>query len=513
MGERIAFIFFVLLTNFGISQEMHIAGGGNLFISSQDALYINNNVTINASGSLTVNSDATSSGSLLISGTITGAITYQRYVNENGNGWHLLSLPVTTQSINDFATNVNASNSIATNGNRYAIAAYNNANSSGNRWEYYDTTTAPSAGDFVSGKGYSMKRTVGGLLTFGGAMSSSNVLSSLTTASGTHYWSCIGNPFPSYLPVNNNANGTNVLGQNLSVLDPSFAALYFWDGVQYVAVNQTSGATYLPPGQAFFVRAKSDNESFTFSKSLTSHQIIADNFNRVTNTIPSVVINLSNGSQNKSTEIKYLPNTTTGLDVGYDAGTYQDGAPIFSIDTHLVGDSVGVDFTIQCLPDNTYETLVVPLAVKATANQELTFNATTSSIPEGVDVYLEDRGANTFTKINGSSYQITTETVLNGIGRFYLYTSENALSIDDIIPLQTVNIYKTDNMTVRITGLQDQGNTTMRMYSFTGKQVFLHSFVGQNIQDITLPKNLNTGIYVATIISKKGNHTKKLIIE
>lgn len=513
MGERIAFIFFVLFTNFGISQEMHIAGGGNLFISSQDALYINNNVTINASGSLTINSDATSSGSLLISGTVTGAITYQRYVNENGNGWHLMSSPVTTQSINDFATNVNAANSVATNGNRYAIAAYNNAMSSGNRWEYYDTTTAPSAGDFVVGRGYSMKRTVGGLLTFEGEMSSSNVLFSLNTASGTHYWSCIGNPFPSYLPVNNNANGTNVLGQNLSVLDPSFAALYFWDGAQYVVVNQISSATYLPPGQAFFVRAKSDNESFIFSESLASHQITADNFNRSGNTISGIEILLSNGTQQKSTEIKYLPNATTGLDVGYDAGAYQDGQPSFSLSTHLVSNSQGIDFTLQCLPNNAYETMVVPLSVNANVGQDLNFNAIATNLPNGTDVYLEDKITNTFTKINGASHQVTIENPLNGIGRFYIHTSQHALSVDDVPDIQSINIYKTNASNIRITGLQDDGEISMRMYNMNGKEVLLHSFTGQHLQDIAVPKGLRTGVYIVQIISEKRIRTKKLIIE
>lgn len=513
MGERIAFVFFILLANFGIGQELHIANGGELYVSSKDALYVNNNLTVNASGSLTVNSDAVSSGSLLVSGTVTGAIIYQRYVNENGNGWHLLSLPVTTQSINDFATNINGTNNIATSGNRYAIAAYNNAMSSGNRWEYYDTTTAPLAGNFVSGEGYSMKRTVGGLLTFEGEMPSSNVLSSLITASGTHYWSCIGNPFPSYLPVNNNANGTNVLEQNIGALDPSFAALYFWDGAQYVVVNQISNATYLSPGQAFFVRSKSDNESFTFSKSLTSHQGITDNFNRTARIIPSIEIQLSNGSQQKFTEIKYLPNATTGLDVGYDAGAYQDGQPIFSIDTHLIADSQGVNFSLQCLPDNTYETMTIPLSVNAIEGQDLSIRAISTNLPNGTDVYLEDKLTNTFTKINEVDYQLTTEQPLNGIGRFYLHTSQHTLSTDEIPNSQPINIYKTSHSNIRITGLQDDGNISLRMYSIDGKEVLLKAFNGLPLHDITVPKTLRTGIYIVKIISEKRIRTKKLIIE
>lgn len=513
MRRVIALMLFAVSTNFAISQEMYIAGGGDVFISSTDALYINNNLTVHTSGSLTIHSDATSSGSLLVSGTITGNIIYQRYVNENGNGWHLISPPVTSQSINDFATNVNGVNSIATNSNRYAIAVYDNAMSAGSRWVYYDTTTAPMSGNFVNGRGYSLKRTVGGSFTFEGGMTSSDVIYPLTTASGTHYWSCIGNPYPSYLPVNLNANGTNVLGENVSILNPSFAALYFWDGAQYVAINQVSSATYLSPGQAFFVRAKSDNESFTFTESLASHQGITDNFNRTSNTTPSIIVTLSNGSQYKSTEIKYLENATAGLDIGFDAGLYYDGLPSFSLATHLVAESQGIDFTLQCLPDNAFETMVIPLSVNATANDELSFSAEAMHLPEGTDVYLEDTLTNTLTRINETTYQVTANNQTNGIGRFYIHTSQHALTVEDILGTQSINIYKTAPTNLRLTGLENDGATSIRMFSINGKEVLLHSFEGQHIQDVKLPGSLRTGVYIVQVISEKRNHTKKLIIE
>lgn len=512
MKKTITAICLVMSISLASSQEMHVASGGSVFVATNEALYVNNNLSVNASGSLTLNSDNSNSSSLIVSGTVTGNITYQRFLSDNGNGWHLLSAPVTTQNINDFATNVSGNNSILTSGIRYAIGAYNNSAAPGTRWEYYDTTTAPAAGNFVSGQGYSTRRTEAGLVTFEGSATTSDVQINLTTASGNHHWSCVGNPFPSYLPANFTASATNVLGQNLSTLDPSFAALYFWDGTEYSIINQISGAVYLSPGQSFMVNANSDNETFTFSQSLRSHENVTDVFNRTENTIPTIDIHLSNGSQDKTTRIMYLPFATTGLDVGYDAGNYYDGTPSFSLDTHLVTDSEGIDFRLQCLPDNAYETLAVALSVRSAANQELVFSVNTEHLPEDVNVYIEDKETGSFTEITEKGYSVTPENQLTGIGRFYMHTADKTLSDNNPELSSSLNIYQITDSKLRITGMENHENVSMEMYSISGKLVLDHSFKGKTVNDITLPK-LATGVYIVNVMSNASQQTKKIIIQ
>ena len=137
------------------SQEMFVNAGAELFISPGDVLYINNNLTVNNNGNLTVRSDENLSGSLLVSGTATGDIIYERYIPSDI--WHIISSPVTTQEINSFA---NADNSIDTKegGSKFALGNYTNSNSTGLKWEYYTDLSLPSAGNFISGKGYAAKR-------------------------------------------------------------------------------------------------------------------------------------------------------------------------------------------------------------------------------------------------------------------------------------------------------------------------------------------------------------------
>ena len=52
------------------------------------------------------------------------------------------------------------------------------------------------------------------------------------------------------------------------------------------------------------VKAKSVSETFTFSKSLQNHKSDAAVFYRTGSSIPTISLNLSNGSKNKSTKIK-----------------------------------------------------------------------------------------------------------------------------------------------------------------------------------------------------------------
>jgi hypothetical protein len=107
--------------------------------------------------------------------------------------------------------------------------------------------------------------------------------------------------------------------------------------------------------------------------------------------VPKITLKLDNGKDIVTTRLKYFSNTTTGLDKGYDAGTYTDTTPSFSIDTHLVSGSTGVNFTLQCLPTSNYEESVVPISIRSVANATLTFSTVAINLPLGIHVFLEDR--------------------------------------------------------------------------------------------------------------------------
>lgn len=527
MKKIMCFMFCITIATIAWSQELHVASGGELYISPTSYVKVEGNLGVHSSGSLSVNSDATSSGSLMVSGTATGDISYARYVPTTN--WHFVSAPVTTQAIGTFA--VDAANGIKNNvaNTVYGISVYNNANTPTQRWMYYGTpgnTTplpgqqnaglASSAGNFINGKGYSNLRTSVGEYTFTGNLATADVDITVPDGDGdaeNHHWGVVGNPFPSFLAGNTPANATNLLTHNAGMMKSGMVALYFWDGADYQAKNHSDGAVYVAPGQGFVVEAKANGETFTFPKAMQKPQEAATATFYRTEAMASVTLYLAKGETEKKTRLRYLDNNvTTGLDEGYDAGSYRDGTPTFSIDTHLVSNSTGMDFTIQCLPKTGLETTVVPVAVYAKANDALSFRVETENLPEGVFVFLEDKATNTVTKISNEAYTITASENLNGIGRFYVHTAQSVLSIEDINLAGTLNMYKTSNSNLRISGLQQEGDATVKMYNITGKEVLSRSFKMQTVNDVALPR-LSTGVYLVQFITKGTKEVKKIIIE
>ena len=491
------------------SQDLHVAATGTFYVSPKSDINVTGSLEVVAGGDVTISSDAAHSGSLIVSGTATGAISYQKHIPD-GN-WHFVSAPLENQSINAFI--VDTANSIPTSvTNNYGVSTYNNANAAGTRWEYENTSTTP-VGNFTTGKGYSNKRTVAGYYTFKGTMATADVV--VTTASSTaHKWEVVGNPFPSFLPANTAANATNILTANIANLEENFAYLNFWNGTAYQVVNLADAtALYLAPGQAFMVSPIADNLPFIFPESQQTAQVAATTTFLKTEQTPEVILSLLSGTVTKTTTLKYFSNTTSGLDPGYDAGTYINTTPIFAIDTHLVSESQGIDFTLQCLSNNNFETSIVPLSIKAVANESITFSAESINLPDGLKIFLEDKEAQTITDITTVSHQVTPNETLNGIGRFYMHTAESVLSIKENDFATSLNMYQTSNTNVRITGLQPQGTAVVKLYSLVGKEVMMYAFKMETVNDIALPKNLATGLYLLQLVANGAKQTKKLIIE
>ena len=156
--------------------------------------------------------------------------------------------------------------------------------------------------------------------------------------------------------------------------------------------------------------------------------------------------------------------------------------------------------------------MVIPVGVKAEAGKEITFSVDALNFPSGINVYLEDKITNTFTRLDkaNSNYKVTLESTLEGIGRFYLHTKPSVLNTADVL-LENISIYKTNNSNLRVVGLQ-KGNATIKLYNILGKQMITTSFEANEIKNISLP-NLAKGVYIVQLSNETGKLNKKIIIE
>ncbi|MGJ8743560.1 T9SS type A sorting domain-containing protein [Polaribacter sp.] len=479
--------------------NVSIPTGKNPVISSSTGAKVNN-LTVDGAGSLTVNAG----GSLIVEGTSTGNITYN--VNVADTNWHLISSPVVGATYGDAWNSANNVDQTGQSNTLAAVSTYTNTSAAAGSWNYF--TNGASDATFNTGQGYSLKRTAVGDYVFTGAVQTASLTPTITTndlgGANENRWNLLGNPFSSYLSVED----LLTLTANATALEDSSEALYVWNGSAYVGI--TTGYVY--PGQAFFVNSNAASTTFALNEDMLSHQTTAT-FYRTTNSDVSLTLMMNDGATFKSTEITYSEAKTTGLDARFDIGAFTGVATDFSVYTQLVSDYKGVGFMRQALPNSDYENMIVSVGVKAAAGKELSFTADALNLPEGIKVFLEDRVANTFTRLDeeNANYKITLTEALNGVGRFYLHTAQSALSVSDDAILNSIHIFNTSNRNLRITGLSE-GKASLSLYNLLGKKVMTSSFDAANVQDISLPK-LATGVYIVSLKATSGTVNKKIILD
>lgn len=448
-----------------------------------------NDLGITSGGSLTINSGT----SLLVNGTSSGNVTYNRTLGTEN--WYLVSSPVAGETYDDAYV---ATNSLAINGTNNAIATYNDADASGSKWSYMQTG---GGANFTAGTGYSVRRETAagaGDISFTGTINTSDV--SLTVVTAANGFNLIGNPYTSHL---NSAtfltdNTGNLISETIWVFDQSSGNY---------ETKVTGDSFVLAPAQGFFVRASATSLNIAESYQATT----GGTFQKSAKT--EVRLMMTDGTANRFAKVYYLDNATTSFDNGYDGETFGGISNSIDVYTQLLSNDAGKKYQIQSLPNSDFETMVIPVGLKVEANKEITFSAEALNLPTDINVYLEDRLTNTFTRLDeaNSSYKVTSEVALDGIGRFYLHTkASSALSVDSL-NMENISIYKTNNSNLRIAGLS-QGEANIKIYTILGKEVLNKSFTSNGVQDIRLP-SLSSGIYIVQLETETGSLNKKITLE
>jgi len=509
------------------AQNITVASGKSFTIEKTGAVTMSGNFS--NSGTFTLNSDSDEFSSIIIGGSVTGNISYNRYVNSVGtNEWDLIGAPVSGQSINSFVT-ANAS-TLASNGDAYAIGYYDNY---WNEWENYTTSSNwyPFDGNFILGMGFQMATINGGTLKFTGAPAATNKTLPIIDFSvgggegggeGGTKWNLVANPFPSYIHGNTSADSSNnFLTINSEKLHDSYQAIYGYDadgiGSGYTVYNNTSTALRIAPGQAFMVASDNPNVenpdvlSFTTAMRTTTG---GDDFIAGRNSENSfeLILKLYEGdSEIDHTKFYFKEGLNLKLDPGYDAGHFNQQAALTS---RLVEEDEGVGFAINAMGLESINDVVIPLVVNRESGNGFKISIHTNDIYEGTNVYLEDNQQGTMTLLNEQDFELTPQDNLSGAGRFFIHLTETVLSIDNKIETNYLNVFKADvNNFITVEGTAIQSNQiNLRLYNILGKEV-VSKTLENNINTQTIStQGLATGIYVIKLKSGNTVLTKKLII-
>ena len=493
-----------VVTNYpsiGASSEFTV---NNLTIDSGASLTIEGGLTV--SGNLTTNNGLTlnSGGSIIVNGTSSGNLTYNRSI-ANGGEYYYVSVPFDDEDIEDIIAN----NALATGNGNVGLFYYDNNTTSGYLGSGFIFYQPSSTESVVSARGYGIQLSASGNVTFTGTMPTTDA--SISISEGTmgdinpNPDNLIGNPFPSYIAANTNANANNLLSNNASIL--SEETMWFWDNTinDYVAINNASAAFYVAPGQGFFVSSTSSGGTFNILESWQSHQT-DDVFYR-DNSAPFRIKLTVKNTQNEQrfTEIFYFSNATLFFDNGYDSSKFNEDHNL-DIYSRLVSEENSKNLSIQSVQNTDLESIVIPLGINASGN--IALNLSTVNQPQGVNIYLEDRENNTFTKLtNESSLELSFGKSVNNIGRFYLHTKTKTLNTIENL-LKESSIYL-DNKTLVIKGNLNS-KSDLVIFDILGKQMFSKKNLKTNKIEL---KTLKKGVYFIRLKNEKGIINKRVLLE
>jgi hypothetical protein len=495
--------------NISISADTEI---DNLIVAPGVSLTVDTGVTLTTS---TVNLNSTSQqfSSLILEGTLTGTVHYNRFASVIGTN-DLIASPLSGQEFGAFAT---ANPNLAASGTLRAFAPYN---TSAGAYQNYDAIVNAST-VISSGVGFRVATLDGSPLTFTGTVLTSNPSISISDAAAGNAWNLIGNPYPSYLDFSTFFAGNQEEFDTAS----AFQAIYGYDGDasngwtvwNQATITDTTITELIAPGQAFFVKAKTGGGLVNFTTAMqrtgTSDDFIVGRSTNNTNVASSKII-LTTEGKNANTRVYFIEGQTRGLDSGYDAGSFQGGAGSFSIFTNLVENNTGLDMVIQTLGYDDLNDVVVPLGVNALAGSTLTIGLeANSSLPSHINLYLDDTLENTLTVLNTSDYTFSLSNDLVGTGRFFLRYASKNLSLNTNEELNELIIYNdATNKDITVKGVLTAATKT-DLYDIQGRLV-LSENLNQSLLTNTIDGSaLHTGIYVIKVSNKNSTKTQKLIIK
>ena len=527
----------IIVTETSASNDLTVTSDQTI---SSDVSY--NNVTVNAgntltiakTGSLTVSEDFTNNGtvilqsasdefaSLIVQGNSSGNITYKRFVADEGTDeWDFIGSPVVGQTISNF---ISANSSLAVNGSNYAIGVFSNDGSTDTASAMYTMVNSGDlSGSFSEGIGYSMATdeadNPGTTLDFTGTVKTTDLTVNIDdeTATLTNFgkWNLIANPYPSFINANSATSGTNFMTTNSSNLHASYAYIYGYDGDgTWTLYNNSSSATYIAPGQAFFVASDdSEGNTVTFSETM---QTITGSDDFIAGSITEESFELVLKLYEDNTEVDYTrfyfkDGLDPGLDIGYDAGHFNQEASLMS---RLLEEDEGVGFVINAMGLDNVNDAIIPIVINRESGDNFRISIDTFSIYAGTNVYLEDNQNGTMTLLNDQDFELTPESTLSESGRFFIHLTQETFSNEDATT-DLLNVFKlTNNNFITVEGLATQSNqTNLKLYNILGKEVLSTTLANNTNTQTVSTQGLSAGIYVIKLESGNNTITKKLIIK
>ena len=462
-----------------------------------------------ADNNVVLESDSNEFASLIVSGDVAGIIDYKRHVNSSSNGNDLIAPPVFGQSFTDFQT---VNSNIVANGTStlFLFGPFEKPTNS------YITYSNTESAKLSVAKGYRSASLDDDTFTFSGLVTTKDVNTRVyISGSVTPEWNLIGNPYPSYIYLD------DFLSLNNSKFNVERSGVYGYDGdasngwtIWNQAYSDANPNAKIAPGQGFLVGTNTNDIDFNFTSMMrvtgSSDDFIAG---RSANTvaISHLQLQLSNASNFYKTDFYITDNATLGQDPNYDSGIF-GVTPSLALYSDLVEESIGEPIGIQSIGNTELSEVIIPLGVNASAGEQIVFSISETTLGDDVEVYLEDSENNTFTALNNVDYTFIPEQDLNSTGRFYLRFTASTLSVADTT-FKGINIFSENaSSTITIKG-QLETESNLAIYDIQGRLVKQMVLKTKSTRQKVNVSDLSTGVYIVKLKNNLQEKTQKIIIK
>ena len=479
--------------------DLTVNSGSTVNISVEKALTVKGNLINNET--FTVKSDASGTGSIIVEGSATGNVTVERFLTKDV--WHYISGQTNISGNFDGLTM-----GLTPGAGNDQFYRWDESLVNGTTGFWVDILNGNGSGTlmddegFVACRGYAATYVTDDKnLSLSGVpyVVNKTITITNTSASTNPGANLVGNPFTSTIAANSDAQTTNnFIDQNASVLHDNAQAVYMWnEGIDdYTTINNSSGATYIAPGQGFMVIAKNASGSLAFNVAQRKHGTATFYKNTASNNTNFDLTVVDSQNNKNLTTISFKPEMTLGLDPSYDARKLK-GNPNIALYTRLVQDS-GVDFAIQALPTNDIESITIPVGIDVINETTCEFSIK-PDVMENYPVYLQDTKENTVTNLKENSYSTTVNE--SGTGRFFLhfrdisdinnneitnhlniFAANNNIEIRNNKPIDaTINIYNIAGQLITTSQLNNESSTSVNIPNYKGIAIVSITTSGQTL--------------------------------
>jgi hypothetical protein len=510
------------LTTLDASSAVTVANGGTLTI---DATKEVNSITIEKGGkltnntgitltaaSLTINSDASGTGTYVDNGTsvITSAIVNQ-WLKAGRNSYFSSSVTAATGSV------ILGADGLSGN----SLWKYNEVNAN-----WLDATTQST--ELTVMNGFVAKKTGSdGVITFTGTLNTGSLtpitLYRTDNSNASRGFNLVGNPFPSYvdwtLATTSNLESSIWFRTKTTPAPVTLATSYVFDtynaaGGQHTSLGATTVSKLIPPMQGFWVRVSTiGSGTLTFDNNARAHADVSTNSFKAPaaekSTQEVLKLEVSNGTNKDEAIVYFNANASDSYDA-YDSPKMTNANTAIPEIYTTVGNEQLVINGLNSIAANK------ELALGFNTGASNTFSIKASEVSNfdaDTKIILKDNLLNTEWDLTGGSAYSFSSAATNNNTRFTVIfrTSGIATGIG-------IGNYNYDDSTLRIFKNENNQITIQRNFS-ENATVTICNAIGQKLISTrmtgtskVIDKQFSAGVYFVTVSNEGNKVSKKVII-